>query len=256
MLRLSPDSPGLGYVSVAHAVVPPHLQPKPPAHMSGSLGTLPSSVLGAWTEERTCSGHKRNTSAFRNNRIRAQVLWYLSSNPVQSHPSLLQAETGSTALSVHSPALYFTGCSETERSSLVFWQVSTTHYLILHPRIREASRSPISWHWGYHLLGGSPLPWLQSPAQRLFFQASSAYGGLKTSAFPPCLGHCLLCGFSNPYKRNVRCWLGPGVVVLQSGCPLFSLLQLHQWALWVLCCLPSHRVIGLMSLFPLPSFSL
>lgn len=42
MLRLSPDSSRLGYMSVVRAVVPPHLQPAPPATCLGpSARSLP-----------------------------------------------------------------------------------------------------------------------------------------------------------------------------------------------------------------------
>lgn len=82
MLRLSPCSHRLEYMSVGHATVPPRLQPAPPAHVSGCLGMLPCSVFGAWIEEWALSGHKRNTSAFRTTglglRVCATLAWILS----------------------------------------------------------------------------------------------------------------------------------------------------------------------------------
>lgn len=57
---------------------------------------------------------------------------------------------------------------------------------------------------------GASVIQAHGPTQGLFFQDSSAYGGLKTAAFPPCLGHCLPCGVSNPYKRQLCCWLRGG----------------------------------------------
>ena len=91
---------------------------------------------------------------------------------------------------------------------------------------------------------GASVVQAHGPAQGLFFQACSAYGGLKTSAFPPCLGHCLLCGVSNPYKRHVCCWLGWGAVVslwlspflppsvtpVGSAGPLLPSLSQSAWA--------------------------
>lgn len=75
-----------------------------------------------------------------------------------------------------------------------------------------------------------------SLAQGLFFQVSSAYGGLKSSAFPPYLGAllALVSLFSHTKDTYAFGWLG--VVSLW----LFPFLPpLLQWALQILCCLPT-----------------
>lgn len=138
------------------AMVPPLLQPTPPAHVSECLALLPSSVVGAWTEKWALSRHKRNISAFRNNKTRAQGLWYPSLNAVQSCPSLLQAEAGSTTPSVHSPALCFTGCSA--MSDLLQPFNKSPRYLILHPLLEwlQEVTSPDAGKI-YHLSGCSSL---------------------------------------------------------------------------------------------------
>jgi len=122
------------------------------------------------------------------------------------------------------------------------------------PPIKGTSRNDLSWQWGdvpslrRVISVGASVIQAHGRAQGRYFQASFAHGGFKTSAVPPCLGPFLLCGVSNPYKRQVCCWLrweGCSTLVV----PFSPLLQ-------VPCCLPSHRVLGLTSPLSPPSPSL